>query len=118
VRSFDRLVFLLLTIPQLLRWAWAGRAFATATLCAVLATLWFSGSWSNVPVLDAVIRRWNDLTVVSGSSLPIATPAQFLTFAGTCLLAATFPPTTELQRSKEPSTVSTRDAMPEVSGTP
>ena len=95
VRSFDyRLVFLLLTIPQLARWAWAGRALPIATLCAVFATLWLPSPWSNVPVLDAAIRRWNELTVADGSSLPIAAPAQALTFVGlTCLLAATFPPT-------------------------
>ena len=39
--SFDyRLVFLLLTIPQLLLWAREGRSIAYVTLAALLATLW------------------------------------------------------------------------------
>jgi hypothetical protein len=119
VRSFDyRLVFLLLTIPQLLRWARVGRALPIATLCAILPTLWLPSSWSNVPVPDSVLRSWNDLTFVGGSSLPIAAPAQVLAFVGlTCLLAATFPRTSELRRSGQPSTVSTPDAMPKVSAT-
>jgi hypothetical protein len=96
VSSFDyRLVFLLLTIPQLVRWAWVGRTLPIATLCAILAALWLPDQWSNVPVLDTVIRRWHELTAFGYRSLPIATPAQVITFVGlTCLLAATFPPRT------------------------
>lgn len=85
-----RLVFLLLTIPQLARWASASQALPIATLCGILLTLWLPSPWSNVPVLNALIRDWSDLTVAGGSELPIAAPAQVVAFIGlTCLLAAT-----------------------------
>ena len=92
-RSFDyRLAFLLLTIPQLIRWASAGQVFPIATLTAILLTLWLSNPWSNVPVLRTAIQRWNSLTSVRGSSLPIASPFQLAVFAGlVCLLVATAP---------------------------
>lgn len=93
VRSSDyRLVFLLLTIPQLVRWASARRALPIATLAGVLLTLWLPSPWSNVPVLDDLIRDWNDLTLAGGSELPIVAPAQVIAFVGlTCLLTATLP---------------------------
>ena len=101
-RSSDyRLVFLLLTIPQLVRWASARQALPIATLCGIFLTLWLPSPWSNVPVLDGLIRGWNDLTLAGGSSLPIAAPAQVVAFIGlTCLLAATLP-LTELRRSRQ-----------------
>jgi hypothetical protein len=93
VRSFDyRLVFLLLTIPQLVRWATAGRALAAATLCGIFVTLWLPNNWrwSNVPVLRVAISQWHELTVAGGKPLPIASPAQVVAFIGlACLLAAT-----------------------------
>jgi hypothetical protein len=103
-RSSDyRLVFLLLTIPQLARWASARRALPIATLCGVLLTLWLPSPWSNVPVLNALIRRWNNLTLAGGSELPIAAPAQVIAFIGlTCLLVATLPFTIELRRARYP----------------
>jgi hypothetical protein len=112
-RSYDyRLVFLLLTIPQLARWASAGRALPIATLCGILLTLWLPSSWSNVPVLSALIRRWEDVTLADGRPLPIAAPVQVIAFIGlTCLLAATLP-RTELRRSKQPLT---HDVTPEPS---
>jgi len=93
VRSFDyRLVFLLLTIPQLVRWATAGRALATATLCGIFVTLWLPNNWQwlNVPVLRDAISQWHEMTVAGGKPLPIASPAQIVAFIGlACLLAAT-----------------------------
>ena len=90
-----RLVFLLLTIPQLARWASARQALPIATLCGILLTLWLPSPWSNVPVLNDLIRDWNDMTLAGGSSLPIAAPAQVIAFIGlVCLLAATPPLTT------------------------
>ena len=87
-----RLVFLLLTIPQLARWAWAGRALPIVTLSGILLALWLPSPWSNVPVLNDLIRGWDDLTLAGGSPLPIAAPAQVIAFIGlTCLLVATFP---------------------------
>jgi Glycosyltransferase family 87 len=96
-----RLVFLLLTIPQLARWASARQALPIATLCGILLTLWLPSPWSNVPVLNALIRDWNDLTLAGGSSLPIAAPAQVVAFIGlTCLLAATPPLTALVERGE------------------
>ncbi|MGH3135101.1 MAG: hypothetical protein ACRDPV_01230 [Gaiellaceae bacterium] len=104
-RSSDyRLVFLLLTIPQLARWASARQALPIATLCGILLTLWLPSPWSNLPVLNNLIRDWNTLTFAGGSELPIAAPAQVIAFIGlTCLLAATLP-LTELRRSRQAST--------------
>lgn len=95
LRSADyRLVFLLLTVPLLTRWALAGRAIPALTLAGVLLTLWLPSPWSHVPVVDDLIRRWNDLTLAGGSPLPPASPAQLIAFIGlVCLLAATFPTT-------------------------
>lgn len=116
-RSSDyRLVFLLLTIPQLARWAAARRAFPIATLCGILLALWLPSPWSNVPVLNGLIRGWDSLTLAGGNSLPIAAPAQVIAFIGlTCLLAATLPLTAELRRSRQPSTPSKHDAKAELS---
>jgi hypothetical protein len=89
-----RLVFLLLTIPQLARWALARQALPIATLCGVLLTLWLPSPWSNVPVLNNLIRGWDNLTLAGGRPLAIAAPAQVIAFIGlTCLLAATLPRT-------------------------
>jgi Glycosyltransferase family 87 len=91
-----RLVFLLLTIPQLARWASSRQALPIATLVGVLLALWLPSPWSNVPVLNDLIRRWDDMTFAGGSPLPIAAPAQVIAFIGlTCLLAATLPLTGE-----------------------
>ncbi len=93
LRSADyRLVFLLLTVPQLVRWARRLHALATVTLVGVLLTLWLPSPWSDVPVVNDLIRRWDDLTFAGGGALPFAAPAQLVAFAGlACLLAASFP---------------------------
>ena len=92
VRSADyRLVFLLLTVPQLVRWVAGRRVLAIATLLGVLVTLWFPTEWpwSNLPLVDDVLRKWNEVAVAGGEILPLAAPAQVLAFAGlACLLAA------------------------------
>jgi hypothetical protein len=92
VRSADyRLVFLLLTVPQLARWAAARRVLAIATLAGVLVTLWLPTEWpwTNVPLLGDLLRSWNDVAVADGEILPLGAVAQVLAFAGlTCLLAA------------------------------
>jgi hypothetical protein len=91
-----RLVFLLLTVPQLARWASARHALPIVTLSGILLTLWLPSPWSNVPVLNDLIRRWDEMTFAGGSPLPIAAPAQVIAFVGlTCLLAATLPLTGE-----------------------
>jgi len=92
VRSADyRLVFLLLTVPRLARLAAARRVLAIATLTGVLATLWLPTEWrwANVPLVEDILRRWNDVAVAGGESLPLGALAQVLAFAGlTVLLAA------------------------------
>ena len=88
-RSSDyRLVFLLLTIPQLARWTSARRALPIATLCGVLLTLWLLSPWTEAAFLEG----WGDLTRAGGRPLPIASPPQVIAFVGlTCLLVATLP---------------------------
>jgi len=90
VRSADyRLVFLLLTIPQLVRWASTRRVLAIATLLGVLGALWLPTEWpwANVPVLRDVLHRWDEVTVAGGESLRLGAAAQVLAFAGlACLL--------------------------------
>ncbi len=121
-RNFDyRLVFLLLTIPQLARWASARQALPIATLCCILLSVWLPGPWNNMPVHNALIRDWVDLTLAGSSPpspLPIASPAQLITFIGlTCLLVATLP-TTVLRRSRQLSTPTTHEATAEASVLP
>jgi hypothetical protein len=108
LRSADyRLVFLLLTVPQLLRWAAAGRALAITTLVAVLLTLWLPSEWSNVPIVNDLVRRWNDLTRAGADQLPLASPAQLVAFVGlTCLLAAVL----QANWDREPAGSLQRDA--------
>jgi hypothetical protein len=91
VRSADyRLVFLLLTVPQLVRWAAARRMLAIATLVGVLATLWLptEWQWANVPLLRDVLRRWTDVAVAGDEALPLGALAQVLAFAGLAFLLA------------------------------
>src|SRR4029453_8653806 len=73
------------------RWAPRRQILPIVTLVGVLATLWLPTEWpwANVPLLDDVLRRWNDVAVAGGEALPLAALAQVLAFAGlTCLLAA------------------------------
>jgi hypothetical protein len=116
VRSADyRLVFLLLTIPQLVRWALAGRALPIATLIGVLLTLWLPSEWTNVPVLDDAIRKWNEVTLAAGEPLPIAAPAQLVAFVGlACLLAAALHANWVIHRGGSPTrdSRSRREVLP------
>ena len=85
-RNFDyRLVFLLLTIPQLVRWAAERRPLAVLPLAALLATLWLdSNMTSQVPLLGRALHSWDNLTNVEpfDQPLPIALIAQLVLFAG------------------------------------
>jgi Glycosyltransferase family 87 len=108
-----RLVFLLLTIPQLVRWAAARRVLPIVALGGVLLTLWLPSPWSHVPVLGDLIRDWDDITLAGGSPLPIAAPAQLISFLGlSCLLAATVPATAERRPWRQPSTHDTTAERP------
>ncbi len=57
-----RLVFLLLTIPQLLRWARERHALGSLGLLLVLLTLWLGALWAGVPIVDTLMSRWRWLT--------------------------------------------------------
>ena len=102
-RSFDyRLACLLLTLPQLLRWARERRAPALVTLGALFGTLWLdANSTARVPGLGAALSAWNRLSTVPPfhKPLPIVVLAQLILFAGLlgCLVATA--PTRLTQRS-------------------
>jgi hypothetical protein len=77
-RSFDyRLVFVLLTLPQLLRWVSARRWLAVATVLALFGTLWLDTPWTGVPVVGCALAAWKHL-----STLPPAVAAQLVLFIG------------------------------------
>jgi hypothetical protein len=78
-----RLVFVLLTVPQLSRWARERRPLAVLTLLAMVGCAWLDPPWSAVPVVAAAIGRWNELTVrLSPTILPPVVPLQLLLFVG------------------------------------
>jgi hypothetical protein len=85
-RNFDyRLVFLLLTIPQLLRWTHDRRPLALLALAALLGTLWLdSNMTSQVPLLGSALHSWDELSNFEpfDRPLPIVIIAQLLLFAG------------------------------------
>jgi hypothetical protein len=95
VRNFDyRLAFLLLTLPQLLRWACDRSRLALASLVGLFGTLWLDVDLTaHVPVLGALVRDWKHATTlgVFNGSLPVAVLMQLVLFAGlvSCLVAIT-----------------------------
>lgn len=94
-RSWDyRLAFVLLTVPQLLRWATAGSWVAVGTLTALFGVLWLEPAWNGVPVIGSASSHWASLTRAPfHHQLPIAVLTQLVLFAGlTALLLATLPP--------------------------
>jgi hypothetical protein len=106
LRSFDyRLVFLLLTLPQLLRWAAAGRAIAVVTLLAFFGALWLDAGWSGVPVVGWVLETWSQATagLASGQPFPAAVVAQVVLFAG--LLSGLVATAPSLRRALDPDEV-------------
>jgi hypothetical protein len=92
-RNFDyRLAFLLLTLPQLLRWTRERSRLAAVSLAALFGTLWLDADLTkHVPVLGAAVRGWKHATTlgVFDGTLPAAVLAQFVLFAGLigCLAA-------------------------------
>jgi len=107
-RNFDyRLVFLLLTVPQLLHWARAGHRLAFVTIGALLVTTWLD-VWGSMPVVGSVLDSWNRLTAAGpdGRTLPIAVIGQFVLFGTlTAWLVATVP-TGLVTRVRAPRTAS------------
>jgi hypothetical protein len=96
VRSFDyRQAFLLLTLPQLLRWARDRRPLAFVSLTALFGSLWFDAySVRRVPLLGSAMRRWNELSTFApfDRPLPAAAIMQLILFAGLIgCLACTIP---------------------------
>jgi hypothetical protein len=93
VRNFDyRLAFLLLTLPQLLRWARERSRLAVVSLVGLFGTLWLDVDLTaHVPILGAAVRGWKHATTlgVFSGSLPIAVLMQLVLFAGLvgCLVA-------------------------------
>jgi hypothetical protein len=73
-RSWDyRLVFVLLTIPQLLRWTAMKRAAAIMTLLALFGTLWLELRPPALGVFEVfVLSPWNDLTTLPPFHEPLS----------------------------------------------
>lgn len=92
-RSFDyRLVFALMAVPQLTRWAGERSLLATATLVALFGALWLDTAWSGVPVVGAALHGWERATRAGGVALPLAAISQLALFAGLAAgLVATAP---------------------------
>ena len=90
-RSFDyRLMFLLLTLPQLFRWLHARYVLAAPTILALLVSLWLERPFDNVRVVGWFLVRWNTLTSLGGpgSSLPSFAAAQWVLYVAllSCLV--------------------------------
>jgi hypothetical protein len=77
-----RLIFLLLTAPQLVRWLRAREVLAYVTVPALLVTLWLD-EWTRMPLLRPLLDWWARATAVGpdGLSLTVAVVGQFLLFA-------------------------------------
>jgi hypothetical protein len=92
-RSFDyRLAFLLLTLPQLLRWARERRSLALVSLASLYGALWLDAALTaRVPGLGRALRGWDRLSTVAPfhRPLPLAVVAQLVLFAALvgCLVA-------------------------------
>jgi hypothetical protein len=92
-RNYDyRLIFCLLTVPQLVRWIGGGVRFAWVAVSALIGTMWLDGffSW----FLARWLSDWSNFTAVgpNHSVLPLAVVAQFiLCFTFVCLLTASAP---------------------------
>jgi hypothetical protein len=92
-RNYDyRLVFCLLTIPQLCRWSAARSKLAWLTLTALLATMWLDGYYTWF--VSTWLTNWSTFTAVGprGQTLSLAAIAQFiLAITLLCFLATTAP---------------------------
>src|SRR4051812_39835279 len=76
-----RLVFTLLTIPQLLVWARARSVVAVLALLALAGTLWMDVPWLGVPGFQRVLHSWNVVWSETVSQIvPLVVAAQFLLY--------------------------------------
>jgi hypothetical protein len=93
-RNFDyRLVFLLLTVPQLLQWAQARHRLAFVTMAALLVATWLD-VWASMPVVGSALAGWDRMTEIGPAdrTLPVAVIGQFALFITlTAWLVATVP---------------------------
>lgn len=93
VRNFDyRLVFLLMTLPQLVRWARGRSRLALVSIVGLFGTLWLDAYLAaGVPLLGAATRVWKHATTlgVFDGSLPASVIMQLVLFAGLvgCIVA-------------------------------
>jgi hypothetical protein len=97
-RNFDyRLVFLLLCLPQLLRWLHRRSGLAVVALATLFATLWLGTPWVGIPALHNLLQRWQD-TIAHHTAfrtrplLPEALPQYVLFVTLTAAVAATLTP--------------------------
>jgi hypothetical protein len=100
--NFDyRLIFALLTVPQLLRWTRARQGLAFVTVPVLLATMWLD-EWTRMPVLRPLLEWWTRATAVGSSPpLTLAVVAQFVLFSTfVAWLLATAPPALTRWRAK------------------
>jgi hypothetical protein len=103
-----RLVFLLLTIPQLWRWARRGHALGVLGLVFVLLTLWLGAPWSGVPVVETLMSRWQWLTSrrpFSGVAQPLSSAASAQVVLAIVMIAALAAVARVVIRRARPSTV-------------
>ena len=79
--SFDyRLIFLLLTVPQLLRWTRARHGLAYLTVAALLVAMWLD-VWTRMPGVGRLLSWWARTTgVATAPPLTVAVIAQFALF--------------------------------------
>jgi hypothetical protein len=95
-----RLVFLLLTVPALLRWVRRRSVTAAVTLLALIGTLWLEGPVEYAPGVGWVFRQWNHLTSVAPFHEPLRAVAlaQLILFAGLVTLLVALVPSYALLR--------------------
>ena len=74
-----RLIFLLLTVPQIGRWAHERRGLAFVSVAALLVTLWLD-VWSGIPNSRPALDWWERITAVGSGVLPVAVIGQFVLF--------------------------------------
>lgn len=82
-QSFDyRLIFLVLALPQLLRWARDRRPLALASICLLILTQWLVTGWSGVPVIGSAVKGWEYVTafrpLAHYNSLSLAATSQLM----------------------------------------
>jgi hypothetical protein len=110
-RNFDyRLVFLLLALPQIARWAEARSRLAHVTIVALLAAMWLDGFYTWF--IERWLRGWSAWTAAGpdGQTLPLAAIAQFalwLTLAAWLVATAPGLPRLRLFSARAPRTSST-----------